>query len=98
MEGYSVEIKAPDYWLLSGELTFATVAAIARQGLGLPRGARVTLDLRGISRADSAGLALLVDWMRQARHSEAQVHYANIPAQMLAVARVSGLDKILPLT
>lgn len=57
----------------------------------------VAVDLRGVERADSAGVALLVAWMRQAREKQLDIRFLNMPSQMLNIARVSGLDAILPL-
>jgi phospholipid transport system transporter-binding protein len=55
------------------------------------------IDLSGVERSDSAGLALLVGFLRNARETGKTVRFLNIPAQMLAMARVSSLDQILPL-
>lgn len=91
--------RGPDGRLvLDGELSFVTVARLfvdARQLLGEAEDIRI--DLQGISRSDSAGLALLVEWMRSARRLGKPIQFLNIPQQMLAIARVSGLDEILPL-
>lgn len=57
----------------------------------------LAVDLRGVERADSAGVALLVAWMRSARHAQRDIRFLNMPSQMLNIARVSGLDAILPL-
>jgi phospholipid transport system transporter-binding protein len=50
-----------------------------------------------VERSDSAGLALLVECLRQAHQSGKSLRFFNIPAQMLAIARVSSLDQVLPL-
>ena len=57
----------------------------------------VAVDLRGVERADSAGVAVLVAWMRSARQAQRDIRFLNMPSQMLNIARVSGLDAILPL-
>jgi phospholipid transport system transporter-binding protein len=57
----------------------------------------VAVDLRGVERADSAGVAVLIAWMRQARAAQRDIRFLNMPSQMLNIARVSGLDAILPL-
>ena len=59
--------------------------------------AAVTVDLRGVERSDSAGVALLIAWMRNARQAQRDIRFLNMPSQMLNIARVSGLDAILPL-
>ena len=57
----------------------------------------LTVDLKTVERADSAGVALLVAWMRSARRAQRDIRFLNMPAQMLNIARVSGLDSLLPL-
>ena len=84
---------------VAGELNFATVPLLLEQGNALlagRAGARVSLDLREVTRGDSAGLALLIEWMRTARRQGSAIEFRNIPPQMLAIARVSGLDDVLP--
>ncbi len=84
---------------VSGDLTFATVPAVVnalrpgmRQGPGV-----MQVDLAGVGHSDSAGLALLVEWVRQARRHETRLSFRNVPAQMLAIARVTSLQDILHL-
>ena len=84
-------------FLLSGELTFETIPSVWRTSSALlSEPGDITFDLQGISHTDSAGLALLIDWMRTARGLNKRIAFKNIPAQMLAIATVSGLEDILP--
>jgi phospholipid transport system transporter-binding protein len=53
------------------------------------------LDLGGVGRADSAGLALLVEWSRQARRGRTALRFVNVPAQIRSLARVSHLEWLL---
>ena len=83
---------------IHGELNFASVALLwntSRQCLH--EGDALDIDLSHVERSDSAGLALLVECLRDARQSGKTIRFFNIPAQMLAIARVSGLDEVLPL-
>ncbi|NIR58420.1 MAG: STAS domain-containing protein [Gammaproteobacteria bacterium] len=84
---------------LRGALSFASVPGLLAQRERLFESAPgfVEIDLSGVSRSDSAGLALLVDWMREAQRRTVDIRYLNMPQQMLAIARVSSLDGILPL-
>ena len=85
-------------FVLSGALTFETVPELWEEGERVfGDGPSLSLDLGGVTRADSAGLALLVDWLRRARECGQDVRFANIPEQMLAMARASGLDEVLPM-
>jgi phospholipid transport system transporter-binding protein len=87
-------------YLLSGELDFATVPVLLERGRAMfAAGApALRLDLGGVSRADSAGLALLIEWSRAARAAGQEIAFVNVPPQMFAMARVTGLDGVLPLT
>lgn len=81
-----------------GDLGFASVTALRLQWPDISVGpATLDVDLSDVQRADSAGLALLVECARQARKMGQSIRFFNIPPQMLAIARVSGLDEVLPL-
>lgn len=83
---------------LTGVLSFSSVnqALEAMQPL-LDSRSSLLIDLSGVERADSAGLALLVEWISRAEQKGVQLSYCEIPQQMLAIARVSGLDTVLPI-
>ncbi|MBI5462643.1 MAG: STAS domain-containing protein [Gammaproteobacteria bacterium] len=99
MSEAAVRRGADDRLVVEGELDFTTVVRLrdAARPL-LDAGAEVRVDLQGIARSDSAGLALLVDWMRAAQRLGKPIQFLNIPPQMLAIARVSSLDQVLPLS
>lgn len=81
---------------ISGDLTFETVSGLRERGAEVLQGdADVTLDLNEVTRADSAGLALMVEWLKQAKRKDASLQVVNMPDQMLAIARMSKLDSIL---
>lgn len=83
---------------IHGDLNFASVAQLWDSQRGcLPEGDALDIDLSHVQRSDSAGLALLVECLRHARETGKMIRFFNIPAQMLAIARVSGLDEVLPL-
>ena len=53
------------------------------------------IDLGGVGDSDSAGLALLIEWLRLARHREKTIHFANVPAQIEALARISEVEDLI---
>jgi phospholipid transport system transporter-binding protein len=87
-------------FVLTGELVFDTVPGLLESGRTMfdTPAATIGLDLRRVSRADSAGLALLVEWLRAARRCGKSIVFRNIPGQLLAIAKVSGLDALLDQT
>lgn len=83
-------------YCVSGELVFATVGGILQDTRDLFAGERITFNLAGVERADSAGLALLIEWMREAAQREMKIHFDGIPDQLRAIARASRLEHLIP--
>ena len=79
-------------WRLSGELCFANVGVLLTKltQFSLEGG---VLDLRDVTRTDSAGLALLIELLKHSK--KAPITFRNIPAQMQSLAAVSGVQEIL---
>jgi len=85
-------------FVLSGVLGFDTVTEALDEGLALfGEHKRIELDLAGVETTDSAGLALLVEWAGWARREKRKLSFKHVPKQALALARISEVDKILPL-
>ncbi|MDX2457555.1 MAG: STAS domain-containing protein [Gammaproteobacteria bacterium] len=91
--------NADGSWLLQGELGFMSVPSVLQHaGMNMLGKEQVTVDLKGITRADSAGLALLVEWLRESESAGNTISFVNVPAQLLSIARVCGLEEILSLS
>ncbi|MGH8545957.1 MAG: STAS domain-containing protein, partial [Gammaproteobacteria bacterium] len=73
-----------------------TVPSILDRGAGMFTDSSVVVDLKAVARIDSAGLALLVNWVRESRRHKVAIRFQNIPARMLAIAKICGVDKVLP--
>jgi phospholipid transport system transporter-binding protein len=83
---------------LSGELDHAGVAqALAAGRNWLSRGSGLLqVDLSGISRSESAGAALLLEWLRQARRLDREIEFLNPPAQLRSLLKFFELESLLP--
>ena len=53
------------------------------------------IDLTGVSEGDSAGLALLIEWMRVAKDAKQTLTFHNVPGQISALARISEVEDLL---
>jgi phospholipid transport system transporter-binding protein len=83
-------------YALEGELSFGSVESALRKTARIfADSKRVAFDLAAIAKADSAGLALMVEWLRQASVEGVELHYLNLPRQLSDMARVAGVDGIL---
>ena len=81
---------------LDGPLVFDTAGeALSRTLTLLPATGTAVIDLGGITRADSAALALLVEWRRVARTRGLKIELRALPAQLRALAAATGLDKLV---
>ena len=82
---------------LAGDLTFANVPALYEDAeLGFSAG-QISVDLADVRHADSAGLALLLEWLRHARAVGCEIVYLHIPPQLQSLIDVSGLDHLIRL-
>ncbi len=80
------------------ELSFSTVPELWRQSQGLfsrPDLPRIELDLSQVRFADSAGLALLVAWVRWARTHGKEIHFTQVPQALSALVEAAGLKALL---
>ncbi len=100
LQAIEFKAKAPEGdFLVRGDMTFATASLALKQASALLRGNHrsIRFDLAGISRADSSGVGLLIEWMRMANSSGCQLRYSNIPASLEAMIRVGGVEGMLPI-
>lgn len=81
---------------LEGVLDAATVVRILKQGnqqfAGQPG---IQIDLSGVMASDSAGLALLIEWLRGARERGQSMQFTQLPEQLSALARISEVEDLL---
>lgn len=81
-------------WRLAGELSFATVSNLLSE---LCQRAAQTppqvVDFSEVTRADSAGLALLIEMRKQP--ATAAAIFRHLPQQLLILAAVCGVQTLL---
>ena len=96
VDQFSIQRVAEGRLEASGVLGYATAGRALPAGLALiARGSTCTIDLSRVTEADSAGLAVLVEWLATAKSRGTVIRYQGIPAQILAVARISDLESLL---
>ena len=80
-------------YTVSGDLGFEAVPDLLEESRA-PFSAeqRIEVDLSGVESSDSAGLALLIEWIRMARARGVPIEYTGVPDQLMALARISDLD------
>jgi phospholipid transport system transporter-binding protein len=79
-----------------GALHFTTVTALLQAGSeAIAQGQAAVIDLSGVEDSDSAGLALLIEWLSVAKAAGRSLRYENIPAQLEQLARLSDVEELL---
>jgi phospholipid transport system transporter-binding protein len=81
---------------LHGALTFFTVTEALEESRELfADHARIEVDLADVRDGDSAGLALLLEWVNWAKNYVREIRYTNVPPQIVAIAQISEVDDML---
>lgn len=85
---------------LSGNVTIATVSALLGEALKLqaesgPKG-KVLIDFAGLEKVDSSAVSLMLVWVREAQRSRMDLHFANVPANLMSLAKLYGVAELLP--
>jgi len=82
---------------IAGDLVFATAkAALKDSSPKFAAERELAIDLSAVKSADSAGLALLIEWYAQAARANKSIRFSAAPAQLVALAKISDIDTLLP--
>lgn len=81
---------------LTGEMTFETAERIlVASEEPFEQHTRIEVDLSGVTKADSAGLALLLEWITWANHTVREIRFLSMPERVLAIARTTEVEQLL---
>lgn len=87
-----------DHYIVSGALNTYTVPRLwelSQDILKNDSALLLTFNLEHITQSDSSGVALLIAWTRMLKRCDKKIRFVALPAQMIAIIRLSELDKIL---
>jgi phospholipid transport system transporter-binding protein len=86
--------QSPGYFTVEGNLNFASIDKYTLQSFKFLKGIEtICFDLSKVGMTDSAGLALMIEWIKQSRMIRAQLRFKNIPDQLMALVKLSGFDE-----
>lgn len=95
---FELRAQGPGRFSATGALTFATARRArteGRQCLAEAAERELEIDCAGITVADSAGLAVLLDWLAGARQLGRSLRYAQLPQGLIALAQISEVEELL---
>lgn len=91
----SIEYKNNEF-VLSGELDFCNVMSLYAKSLAhIAESKHLIFNFAQLTTSSSAGLALMVEWVKMAEREQKTIEFKSISADLVAIAAVSGLDKII---
>jgi phospholipid transport system transporter-binding protein len=89
----------PDRLNVSGALTFETAREAYEAGLRTLRSgsskAALQVDCAGVTESDSAGLAVLIEWLANATKLKRTIRFQNLPDGIQAAAQISDVTGLL---
>ena len=96
MAEFSLEDNGNGHFSLSGEMSFDTAERILQASeKPFDEHTRLEIDLSGVSLSDSAGLALLLEWVTWANHTVREIRFSGMPDRILAIAKTTEVDGLL---
>lgn len=96
MSNFTLQDLGEGRFSLAGQVSFHTAETILRESTKLfAAHERIRVDLSAVERTDSAGLALLLEWISQASKSGQQIEFDEIPKKIHAIAETAEIDELL---
>ncbi len=99
-EACVIEVGTDALAHIRGPLTFESTSALYRETESLFSGRAPvsSIDLQGVTVADSAGLSLLLEWQSAQRRASRSLHFINAPASLMSLARLCESVELLNMT
>ncbi|WP_305909083.1 STAS domain-containing protein [Methylomarinum sp. Ch1-1] len=93
MARLNITEQTPGQFVVEGALTFSSIDKKTVKSFNFLKSAeRICIDLQKVETTDSAGLALMIEWIKQSKLYNTELAFKNIPQQLLALAKLSGFD------
>ncbi len=96
MSEYQLKDLGGGRFALSGRMAFDTAGQILRESEGpFSEHTRIQVDLASVNETDSAGLALLLEWITWANHTVREIRFTEMPEKIKAIAKTTEVDHLL---
>jgi phospholipid transport system transporter-binding protein len=76
-------------------LTAANAKAALARGVAAIQAGKTIFDLATVQQTDSAAVAVLLAWQRAARKAGSSVKYINLPASLVSLVSLYGVEELL---
>jgi phospholipid transport system transporter-binding protein len=96
MNAYTLEDCGDGKFTLNGRMSFDTAAQILKDSEDLfEEHTLIEVDLSGVTHTDSAGLALILEWITWANHTVREIRFHEVPDKIDAIAKTTEVDNLL---
>lgn len=91
-------------FILSGRIHYGNVVAVYEKSLVYLTSLKSRLennplifDFSNVKTSDSAGLSLIIEWIKYGRIKGLTILFKNISGEIMAIAKAANLDGIIPI-
>lgn len=96
MPDFKLEDRGDGRFAVSGEMTFDTAERILKKSEEpFEAHTQLEIDLSGVTKSDSAGLALLLEWVTWANHTVREIRFVGMPERIAAIAKTTEVERLL---
>lgn len=96
MSDFELQDLGDGRFALTGEMSFDSAERILRASeKPFEEHTQLEIDLSGVTESDSAGLALLLEWVTWANHTVREIRFVGMPERVLAIAKTTEVDGLL---
>ena len=96
MAAFTLEDRGNGQFALSGRMSFDTAGQILKESEEMfDEHTLIEVDLCGVTHTDSAGLALMLEWITWANHTVREIRFQDTPEKIDAIARTTEVDHLL---
>ena len=96
MSDFELQDRGDGRFALTGEMSFDTAERILKASeKPFEEHTQIEIDLSGVTESDSAGLALLLEWVTWANHTVREIRFEGMPERVVAIAKTTEVDQLL---
>jgi phospholipid transport system transporter-binding protein len=90
----TADITRKDHcFFISGDLHFSNVMSLYQKSAQqLPACPELVFDFSQLTSSDSAGLALIVEWIKLAKCLNKPIRFAHLSEEIMSLAKAAGID------
>ena len=93
MPAFNLIKQSDGAYFVEGNMTFSTLNKKTIKSFDfLNTTKEICIDLEKVTAADSAGLALMIEWVKHSKLYNTKLTFKNVPQQLLRLAKLSDLD------